>query len=100
MLILIALFAIGAGILSKIFSVNEKKEEQNSASKIHGTTSFLGFIALVFCTLLSILSFEYHETSLGILAAACFGLGLVCFVLFVMADKAEFKNTWIENEGL
>lgn len=41
-----------------------------------------------------------HETILGILAAVCFALGLVCFVLFVMADKAEFKDTWIENEGL
>lgn len=101
MLTLIAMFAVGAGILSGIFSVNEKKEDQNLASKIHGVASSLGFIALAFAPLfLSILSFWQHETILGILAAVCFALGLVCFVLFVMADKAEFKDTWIENEGL
>ena len=96
-----AMFAVGAGILSGIFSVNEKKEDRNLASKIHGVASSLGFIALAFSPLfLSILSFGQHETILGILAAVCFALGLVCFVLFVMADKAKFKDTWIENEGL
>ena len=30
----------------------------------------------------------------------CFAVALVFFVLFVMSDKPEFKNTIIDNEGL
>lgn len=101
LLILIALFAVGAGILAGLFSVNETKEEQNFASKVHGIGASLGFMALTFAPLvLSILSFRQTDTGIGVLSAVSFGLGLVCFVLFVMADKKEFKSTWIENEGL
>lgn len=100
-LILIALFAIGAGILSGLFSVNETKAEQTFASKVHGIGVSLGFMALTFVPLfLSILSFFREENEIGILSAVSFGLALIFFVLFIMADKEEFKNTWIEKEGL
>ena len=100
-LILIVLFAIGAGILSGLFSVNETKAEQTFASKVHGIGASLGFMALIFVPLfLSILSFFREENEIAILSAVSFGLALIFFVLFIMADKEEFKNTWIEKEGL
>ena len=56
----------------------------------------LSFVPL----LLSILSFRQGETGIGILSAVSFGLGIVFFLLFIMADKEKFKSTWIEKEGL
>ena len=100
-LILTGLFAIGAGILSGLFSVNETRTEQNLASKVHGIGASLGFMALSFVPLLlSILSFRQGETGIGILSAVSFGLGIVFLLLFIMADKEKFKSTWIEKEGL
>ena len=49
----IAVFAIGAGILAGIFSVNESKETVTVASKIHGIGSAIGFMTLLFFPLLS-----------------------------------------------
>lgn len=44
----IAIFAIGAGILSGIFSVNESKDVVTVASKIHGAGAAIGFMTLFF----------------------------------------------------
>lgn len=44
----IATFAVSAGILSGLFSVNESKEMVTFASKIHGAGSAIGFMALMF----------------------------------------------------
>ena len=91
----------GAGIMSGLFSVNETKAEQNFAAKVHGIGASLGFMALAFAPLLlSILSFRQRENSIGVLSSVSFGLALVFFILFVMADKEEFQNTWIAKEGL
>ena len=43
-----ATFAVGAGILSGLFSVNESKEKVTYASKIHGAGSAIGFMTLMF----------------------------------------------------
>lgn len=99
--ILILTFAIGAGILSGIFSVNESKEIVTIASKIHGAGAALGFMALLFVPLfLSILSYKDNDKITGIIFAVSFVLALVFFTFFVMADKPQFHNTFIKNEGL
>lgn len=101
MFILIAFFAIGAGILSGLFSVNETKAKQTFAAKVHGMGASLGFMALAFAPLfLSILSFRQEENEIGILSMGSFVLAIVFFILFVMADKEEIQNTWIAKEGL
>lgn len=48
----VMIFAIGAGILSGIFSVNESKEVVTTASKIHGVGAAIGFMMLLFFPLL------------------------------------------------
>ena len=48
----VVVFAIGAGIMSGIFSVNESKEVVTTASKIHGTGAAIGFMMLLFFPLL------------------------------------------------
>ena len=57
-LISILTFAIGAGILSGLFSVNESKDVVTVASKIHGAGAAIGFMTLLFFPLFSAI-FEF-----------------------------------------
>lgn len=97
----IGIFAVGACIFTCFFSVNDTKDVVTTASKIHGAGSAIGFMLLLLVPLfLTILSFKSGDRISGIVAAISFVLALICFVLFIMADKPGFQNTVIENEGL
>ncbi|MBR4914690.1 MAG: DUF998 domain-containing protein [Clostridiales bacterium] len=97
----VVLFAVGACIFTCFFSVNESKEVVTAASKIHGAGSVIGFMVFLFLPLLlAILSFKEHNTLMGSVSIASFVLAIVFFVLFVMADKPEFKGTFVDREGL
>lgn len=97
----IAIFAIGAGILSGIFSVNESKDVVTVASKIHGAGAAIGFMTLLFFPLLiSIFSFKNNDKRQGVVCIVSFVLALLFFVFFIMGDKEEFRNTIFSYEGL
>ena len=101
LVVFVAAFAVGACIFTGFFSVNESKDVVTTASKIHGAGSAIGFMLFLFVPLLlAILSFRNSETAFGIISVICFVISLAFFVLFVMSDKPEFKNTFIQNEGL
>lgn len=101
LLVFIAIFAVGACIFTCFFSVNESKDVVTTASKIHGAGSVTGFMLFLFVPLLvGILSFKSHDTFMGILSIVSFALALIFFALFVMSDKDEFKDTFVNNEGL
>ena len=99
--IFIDVFAVGAGVIAGIFSVNADKSVSTTASKIHGASAAIGFMALLFVPLLiGILSFSQGDATEGVISIVSFAAALVFFTLFVMADKPEFKNTIIALEGL
>lgn len=101
LIVVVAVFAIGACILTCFFSVNESREAVTVASMIHGAGSAAGFMLFLFVPLLvAILFFKAHDRTMGIMSIACFVLALLFFVLFIMSDKPDFKNTIIDNEGL
>ena len=101
MLAFITIFAIGACIFTCFLSVNESKDIVTTASKIHGVGSVVGFMLFLFVPLLvAIFSFKSKDTGMGVVSIVCFIIALVFFVLFVMADKPEFSDTIIYNEGL
>lgn len=101
MTIFIAVFAVGACIFTCFFSVNESKDTVTLASKIHGAGSVIGFMLFLFVPLLvAILSFKSRNGLTGVVSVISFVLAIVFFALFVMADKPEFKGTFIDNEGL
>lgn len=101
MMVSVVLFAVGACIFTCFFSVNESKEVVTAASKIHGAGSVIGFMVFLFLPLLlAILSFKEHNTLMGSVSIASFVFAIVFFVLFVMADKPEFKGTFVDREGL
>lgn len=97
----LSIFAVGACVFSCFFSVNESKEIVTFTSKIHGAGSAIGFMLLLFVPLfIAILSFKRGDSKIGVLSIVSFILAVVCFVLFVMADKPQFSNTLIAKEGL
>lgn len=97
----IATFAVGAGILSGLFSVNESKEKVTFASKIHGAGSAIGFMALMFFPLLqSISAFINSDVIQGIVCVFAFVAAVLFFTFFIMGDKEEFKKSILAYEGL
>ena len=101
LIVFIAVFAVGACILTCFFSVNESREVVTTASKIHAAGSVTGFMLFLFVPLLvAVLHFKEHNMTMGNVSIASFVLALVFFTLFVMSDKPEFKDTFVDHEGL
>ena len=101
LLVFIAVFAIGACIFTCFFSVNESREIVTVASMIHGAGSAAGFMLFLFVPLLvALLFFKVHDRTMGIISVASFILAFVFFVLFIMSDKPDFKDTVVDHEGL
>ena len=97
----ISTFAVGAGILSGLFSVNESKEKVTISSKIHGVGSAIGFMTLLFFPLLQcILAFKSNDMIQGTVCTIAFVLATLFFVFFIMGDKENFKDTVFSYEGL
>ena len=97
----ISTFAVGAGILSGLFSVNESKEKVTISSKIHGVGSAIGFMTLLFFPLLQcILAFKSNDMIQGTVCTIAFVLAMLFFVFFIMGDKENFKDTVFSYEGL
>lgn len=100
-LLSIVFFAVGAGLISGVFSVNESKEMVTTASKIHGVGAAIGFMALLFFPLLNgIVSFKQIDIIEGIISISSFVLSIIFFACFVMGDKEQFQNTIMKYEGL
>lgn len=99
-LISIFTFGVGAGIISGIFSVNENKSEKSISSKIHGIVSAIGFMILLFLPLIKGILYFKSCIIIGIINIIAFVFALVFFILFIMSDKKNFRNTIISYEGL
>lgn len=101
LLVFIAIFATGACIFTCFFSVNESKDVVTLASKIHGIGSVIGFLLFLSVPLLvGILYYKDQNRIMRTVSVISFVIALVFFVLFVMSDKQEFKNTLLDHEGL
>ncbi|WP_272050644.1 DUF998 domain-containing protein [Intestinimonas butyriciproducens] len=97
----IFIYAIGGCILSGFFSVGETKNLETVSAKIHGYGSVIGFLLLTLAPLLiGLYFFKISDGFLGVLSLICFILAIAFFVLFVMADKPNYKGTIIAFEGL
>lgn len=101
MLLSIGIFAVGAGLISGFFSVNESKDIITTASKIHGVGAAIGFMALLFFPLLNgIVSVKQKDIIGSVISISSFFLALAFFICFIMGDKEQFQNTILKYEGL
>lgn len=94
-------FAVGAGLISGIFHVNESKDIVTAASIIHGISAAIGFMAFLFFPLLNgILAFKQENHVFGAVCVISFILALIFFICFIMGDKEQFQNTMLSYEGM
>ena len=101
LLLSISTFAVGAGLVSAIFHVNESRNIITMASKIHGIGAAIGFITFLFFPLLNgILEFRQDNFNFGFVSIISFILALIFFICFIMGDKDQFQNTILKYEGL
>ena len=99
--LLLGIFAVGAGILSGLFSVNESRENITAASRIHGAGSALGFTALLFLPLTDgILAVLQKNARIAVPDFTAFMGAILFFVLFILGDKEQFRHTVCAWEGL
>lgn len=97
----IALFAVGAGILAALFPTGLEKDLSDRHAMVHGVASALGFFALLFFPLCGgLLALAEGGFTGALPRLAAWILALLFFVLFILADKESFRNTWIAREGL
>lgn len=98
---LLALYGFGCEFMSGLFPVNEHKEEKSVSSQIHGVGSAIGFTLLVFTPLLlCIQAFRLQNNILALFSAFCFVLAFICFVIFIIGEKARFQKTVLSYGGL
>ena len=96
----IFLFALGAGILAGIFKADADDKMGTLTSRIHGYSSAIGFMALLFFPLLrSAAMFEDRHFMLGASYLTVFLFALLFFILFIMSDKEQYKGIFIDREG-
>jgi len=97
----ICIYAIGACILAGFFPVGQTKNLETISAKIHGIGSVTGFMVLILSPLmLGIYFLKIANRVLSIFSLCCFAGSILFFVLFVMADKPEYKGTFIALEGI
>lgn len=95
------IFAIGAGLISGIFHVNENKDIVTADSKIHGISAAIGFMTLLFFPLWNgILAFKQENIIFGVVCVISFILACIFFICFIMGDKEQFQNTMLRYEGV
>jgi len=100
-LIIMVLFGIGAGVLSGLFSVDETKDMESRASKIHGIGAGIGFMLLTFIPLIiGLLSFKVSNRIFGLFSILLFIVSVFFFVLFVMSEREDYENSVIGQTGL
>lgn len=98
---IVLVYAIGACILSGLFSVGEVKSLDTLSEKIHGYGSVIGFMCLTFAPLLvGIYAYKINDIKFLFFCIGCFILAILCFSCFVMGDKPNYKNTFLALEGL
>lgn len=97
--VLLSVYGITCEIISGLFPLNEKREDIDLSSKIHGGFSAIGFVCLLPVPLL--IGIHYIANfAVSIISILCFALSALFFCFFIMGDKDKFKNTIIAYEGI
>ena len=97
--VLLSVYGVACEIISGLFPLNEKKEDVDLSSKIHGGFSAIGFMCLLPVPLL-IGIYYITNIAISIISILCFALAMLFFCFFIMGDKDKFKNTIIVYDGI
>lgn len=97
--VLLSVYGLACETVSGFFPLNEKKEDVDVTTKIHGGFSAIGFMCLLPVPL-SVGLCCLDTLAAAIVSFACFALAMLFFCFFVMGDKPKFRNTALSYEGL
>ncbi len=98
---LLVVYGVGCEIISGFCPLNEKREDEDVITKIHGGASAIGFMTLlVVPLLLAILHFRAADVGMGVLSLGCFVAAFVFFCFFIMGEKEKFAHTVLRYGGL
>lgn len=97
--VLLSVYGFACEIISGFFPLNERKEDIDLSSKIHGGFSAIGFMCLLPVPLLIGIYF-IKNLAVSIISILCFAFAMLFFCFFIMGDKEKFKDTILAYEGI
>ena len=91
LIVLIAFFGLGAGIIAGCFPLDPKgAEEESTSAKIHGIGAGLGFIFLTVVPGVALGYFSFSSSpGIFITAIICQVLALIFLVLFLLSERPQ-----------
>ena len=99
--VLLAIYGIGCEIVSGFCPLNEKRQEEDTITKIHGGASAIGFMTLLIVPfLLAIMQFLMSAIPIGTISLVSFIAAFTFFCFFIMGEKEKFKKTVLRYGGL
>ncbi|MBE6880609.1 MAG: DUF998 domain-containing protein [Ruminococcaceae bacterium] len=99
--VLLAIYGIGCEIISGLCPLNENRYDEDVLTKIHGSTSAIGFITLLVVPLLmAIHQYQSSQMLLGTVSIVFFVFAFVFFCFFIMGEKEKFANSVLRYGGL
>lgn len=99
--ILLAIYGIGCEIISGVCPLNENRQEEDIITRIHGGSSAIGFMTLLFVPLLlALLQLQMSKFIIGLISFLSFVTAFVFFCFFIMGEKEKFSSTVLRYGGL
>lgn len=99
--VLLAIYGIGCEIISGCCPLNERRQDEDAITKIHGGASAVGFMTLLIAPLLlAIQLFKTSQPGMGWIALIGFIGALIFFCFFIMGEKEKFAHTVLRYGGL
>ena len=99
--VLLAIYGIGCEVISGICPLNERRQEEDIITKIHGGASAIGFMTLLVTPLLlAIMQLQVSNIILGAISLVSFIAAFVFFCFFIMGEKEKFSKTVLRYGGL
>lgn len=88
--ILIAIFGIGAGVVSGLYPADQKGQEESTSGKIHGISGGLGYLALLILPSVLVTAMGSWMLIISIITQIA---GIIFFFLFLRTKKPKFKRS-------
>ncbi len=99
--ILLVIYGIGCEIISGVCPLNENRQEEDIRTRIHGSSSAIGFMTLLIVPLLlALLQLQMSKLIMGLISLFSFVTAFVLFCFFIIGEKEKFSSTILRYGGL
>ena len=99
--ILLVIYGIGCEIISSVCPLNENRQEEDIRTRIHGSSSAIGFMTLLIVPLLlALLQLQMSKLIMGLISLFSFVTAFVLFCFFIIGEKEKFSSTILRYGGL